>query len=126
MGYPFSYDLDDLAQYYIAYHGLMEHWRRLLPERILDVDYEALVDDQEALSRKMIAHCGLEWEDACLEFHKNTSAAATASAAQVRQPIYQSSVQKWKEYEQQLAPLQARLEAAGIDITADHSAGKMP
>lgn len=116
MGYPFSYDLEDLAQYYIAYHGLMDHWRCLLPGRILDVDYEALVEDQEAVSRAMIAHCGLEWEDACLEFHKNTSAAATASAAQVRQPIYQSSVAKWRNYETELEPLRRALESHGIAV----------
>ena len=116
MGYPFSYTLEDLGAYYVAYHGLMEHWRRELPDRILDVDYEELVADQEGQSKRMVAHCGLEWEEACLDFYKNTSASATASAAQVRQPIYKSSVEKWKHYENELAPLKAILENAGINI----------
>ena len=116
MGYPFSYTQEDLGAYYVAYHGLMEHWRRELPDRILDVDYEALVSDQEVQSRRMIGHCGLEWEEACLDFHKNKSASATASAAQVRQPIYKSSVEKWRHYESELAPLKAILEEAGIAV----------
>ena len=114
MGYPFSYSLEDLGAYYLAYHQLMAHWRELLPGRILDVDYEALVADQEAQSKRLIAHCGLEWQAACLDFHKNKSASATASAAQVRQPIYKSSVEKWRNYESELAPLSAILRRAGI------------
>lgn len=116
MGYPFSYTQEDLGAYYVAYHGLMEHWRRELPDRILDVDYEALVTGQEDQSRRMIEHCGLAWEDACLDFHNNKSASATASAAQVRQPIYTSSVEKWRHYESELAPLKAILEDAGIAV----------
>lgn len=118
MGYPFSYNLEDLARYYIAYHQLMEHWRSVLPGRIFDLDYEALVADQEGCSRALLDHCGLAWEDECLDFHKNKSAAATASAAQVRQPIYTSSVAKWRNYETELAPLAATLTAAGIDVEA--------
>ncbi len=118
MGYPFSYTLEDLGAYYVAYHRMMEHWRRELPDRILDVDYEALVANQEEQSRRMIEHCGLAWEEACLDFHKNKSASATASAAQVRQPIYKSSVQKWRHYASELAPLKAIFEDAGILLGA--------
>lgn len=116
MGYPFSYSLEDLGAYYVAYHGLMEHWRSELPDRILDVDYEALVANQEAQSRRMLDHCGLAWEEACLDFHKNKSASATASAAQVRQPIYKTSVEKWRHYESELAPLKSIFEDAGIAV----------
>lgn len=65
-------------------------------------------------ARRLIAHCGLEWEPACLEFHKSTAASTTASAVQVRQPIYASSIEKWRHYERHLAPLKARLAAAGL------------
>ncbi len=117
MAYPFSYDLDDLAQYWLAYDALMAHWRKHLPaERFLEVDYEDLVANQETVSRRLIAHTGLEWEDACLHFERNPSASLTASAAQVRQPMYRSSVALWRKYENELAPLAARLRAAGIDI----------
>lgn len=116
MGYPFSYSLEDLGTYYLAYHNLMAHWREQLPGRILDVDYEALVDDQEAQSRRLLEHCGLDWQVACLDFHKNKSASATASASQVRQPIYKSSIEKWRDYEVELAPLRSLLERGGIVI----------
>lgn len=117
MAYPFSYDLDDLARYWLGYDALMAHWRRHLPaERFLEIDYEDLVAHQEAVSRRLVAHAGLEWEDACLHFERNASASLTASAAQVRQPMYRTSVALWRNYERELAPLAARLRAAGIDI----------
>lgn len=116
MGYPFSYDLDDLAQYYIAYHRLMAHWRRACPGRIIDVRYEDIVANPDETIRGLIAQCALQWEDACLRFYENTGAAATASAAQVRQPIYKSSVQKWRAYAAQLSSLKERLEAAGVEV----------
>jgi len=116
-GSPYSYDLEDLARYYVAYDRLMRHWRELLPGRMLDVDYEALVDDLEVQARRMLAYCGLDWDPGCLEYHRNPSAAATASAAQVRQPLYKTSVGLWRHYERELAPLAARLAAAGIDVT---------
>ncbi|WP_321393567.1 tetratricopeptide repeat-containing sulfotransferase family protein [Emcibacter sp.] len=114
MGYPYSYRLEYLAAYYAGYHRLMDHWHTCLPDRVMDVNYEDLVSDQETVSRKMISHCGLEWEDACLDFYKNTSASATASAAQARQPIYKSSVEKWRHYEKELQPLKKALEGRGI------------
>lgn len=115
MGYPFSYSLDDLGQYYLAYHRLMQHWREVLPGQFLDLDYETLVDQQEHTSRAMLKFCGLEWEHACLDFQNNTSPAATASAAQVRQPVYRTSVQRWRAYADELAPLAHFLEKNGID-----------
>jgi len=117
MGYPFSYSLVDIGHYYLAYHSLMQHWREHMPGSFLDVDYEALVDQQESTTRAMLAHCGLPWEDACLEFHKNAAPAASASASQVRQPVYRRSVQRWRDYADDLAPLAAFLTDHGIDCT---------
>ena len=84
---------------------LMAHWRRTLPAPIFEVDYESVVDDLEGTSRRLLAWCGLEWDPACLEFHKTRRPVRTASAAQVRQPIYRSSIGRWKHYEKSLAPL---------------------
>ncbi|WP_286829592.1 MULTISPECIES: tetratricopeptide repeat-containing sulfotransferase family protein [Kordiimonas] len=114
LGYPYSYRLEDLADYFIAYRKLMAHWHAVLPGRILDVSYESLVADLDGQTRRMLDHCGLPFEDACLTFHENKSASATASAAQVRQPLYASSVGRWKDHAEALASLKARLEAAGI------------
>lgn len=116
LGYPFSYSLQDVGRYYIAYHRLMSHWRAGLPGRILDVDYERLVADQEGETRRILEHCGLGFEPACLEFHRQAGAAATASAAQVRQPVYASSVGRWRCYERQLARLAEKLEEQGIAV----------
>ena len=115
MGCPYSYDLENLAAYILAHRRLMEHWRAVLPGRFLDVDYEALVSDQEAVSRDIIAHCGLDWQDACLRFHENPTPAATASAVQVRQPVHGRSVGLWRRYADQLTPLSAALAAGGLD-----------
>jgi len=116
MGYPFTYSLQDVGRYYIAYRELMNHWRNVAPGSFLEVDYEALVADQETESRRMVEWCGLEWEPACLEFHRSTTPAATASAAQVRQPIYSTSVGKWRCYEKQLTPFVTRLREHGIVV----------
>ena len=115
-GYPFSYDLGDIGRYYIGYHRLMAHWRGLLPGSFLDLDYEALVDDQEGTSRRLLEFCELPWEDACLRFHEDASPTATASAAQVRKPLYRDSRDQWRHYERQLAPLARMLEQAGIAV----------
>jgi hypothetical protein len=112
--YPFSYDLDELATYYIAYRKLMAHWHQVMPGLILDVAYEDVVADPEQQARRLVAHCGLDWEPECLEFHKSKAASTTASAVQVRQPLYATSIQKWRNYENQLAPLNARLTQAGL------------
>ena len=120
MAYPFSYDLDDLATYWLAYDRLMAHWRALLPPgRMLEIDYEALVADQEGCTRRLLDHAGLEWDPACLAFDRNPSPSLTASAAQVRQPIYRSSVGLWRRYREQLAPLLARLRDAGVHIDGE-------
>ena len=115
-GYPFSYDLDDLAEYYIAYDAMMKHWRTMFPGIVLDVSYEEMVEDQERVSKDIIAHCGLAWEPACLEFDRNVAPVATASAAQVRKPIYRDALARWRRFETQLAPLIKRLQEAGIAL----------
>jgi hypothetical protein len=115
--YPASYDLEDLARYYIAYRKLVDHWHKCFPGQITTVHYEDVVANQEAQSRRLLDAAGLPWEDEVLAFHKSKSASATASAAQVRSPVYSSSVQLWRRYEKELAPLAERLKDAGIDIS---------
>jgi tetratricopeptide (TPR) repeat protein len=114
-GYPFSYDLRDIARYYAGYRRLMDHWRNTMPGAMYELNYERLVADQLAETRKLLAFCGLEWQDSCAQFHRNPSASTTASASQVRRPIYDSSVAQWRHYAAQLAPLSDALEAAGIE-----------
>lgn len=104
-GMGFAYDLGELGRHYRLYDALMEHWRAILPGRFVDVSYEALVSSPEAEIRKLLEFCHLGWEDACLGFHQTAGAVRTASAAQVRQPIYTSSVGRWKRYERHLTPL---------------------
>jgi tetratricopeptide (TPR) repeat protein len=113
--YPYSYDLDELGQYYVAYEKLMRHWSAVMPGVIHTIRYEALVADFEAEARRLLDYCGLPWHDRCLRYHENPDASTTASALQVRQPVYASSVGRWRHFERQLAPLRRRLEDAGID-----------
>ena len=117
MGYPFTYSLEDVGRYYIAYNQLMQHWRELIPTAFLDIDYEELVNNQESETRRILSYLELDWEDGCLDFHRHTGVAATASAAQVRQPIYSTSVGLWKRYQKQLSPFVARLKEHGIDVS---------
>jgi len=112
--YPFSYDLDELGQYFIAYCGLMQHWNAVMPGVIYTLRYEAVVADVEGETRRLLAYCGLPWEEQCRHFHQNSRASTTASAMQVRQPIYDTSVGKWRRYAAQLESLRLRLESAGI------------
>ena len=101
-----TYNLTELGLYYRNYHKLMEHWRKALPAgSFLDLQYEELVTDKENQTRKLIEFCGLEWDDACLESHKNTRSIRTASVTQVRQPVYTSSIERWKRYDTFLEPL---------------------
>jgi tetratricopeptide (TPR) repeat protein len=113
-GYPFSYDLQELGRYYVAYRRLMDHWQSSVPGAIYSIRYESLVADQVEQTRALLQFCGLEWEEACAQFHRNPAATTTASASQVRQPIYASSVSQWRHYQRQLAPLSRYLAAAGI------------
>jgi tetratricopeptide (TPR) repeat protein len=109
-----TYDLAELGRYYRAYATLMAHWRAVLPPGVmLEVEYEQLVADFGNQARRIIAHCGLEWDDSCLEFHKAKGAVKTASAFQVRQPLYSSSVGLWHPYLLWVQPL---LDALGPEL----------
>lgn len=114
--YPFSYDLDELGRYYLAYDKLMEHWRTVLPGVIYTVEYEKLVGDIESQSRQLLSFCELDWQPQCLKFYENREASTTASTVQVRQPVYQSSVGKWQQYQAELAPLVKVLNDGGIPM----------
>jgi tetratricopeptide (TPR) repeat protein len=105
-----TYDLAELGRYYRHYKALMAHWHRVLPTaRILDVSYEETVADLEGAARRILGHCGLPWNPRCLDFHLTERVVRTASATQVRQPIYTSSVGRWRAYESMLGPLLAEL-----------------
>lgn len=109
----FAYDLHELGVIHRAYQTLMAHWRATLPQdRFVEVDYEALVEDLEGEARRLIAFLGLPWDDACLDFHKTERPVRTASANQVRQPIYRTAVERWKPHAAYLGPL---LSALGVD-----------
>ena len=87
----------------------MEHWRRVLPVPMLEIDYEETVDQQTAQTVRLLDFIGLEWDDACMQFHKTERLVRTASVTQVRQPIYKRSVERWRSYEEALQPLLERL-----------------
>jgi Sulfotransferase family/Tetratricopeptide repeat len=111
MGYPFSYDLTDLGRYYAAYRQLMDHWRAMLGEALYEVRYHELVQDPQRVGAAIAAHCGLSWSDAAIDIQQNRSVSLTASAAQVRRPIYGSSSGRWRHYARHLEPLLASLRA---------------
>ncbi|OOG37055.1 sulfotransferase [Rhodanobacter sp. C05] len=115
--YDYSFDLLDTGHYYVLFDRLMAHWQKLFPGRILEVDYETLVESQEASSRQLLEFCGLSWDDACLRFEDNPAPVATASVVQVRKPMYRSSIRRWKHYEAQTADLQKLLIEAGIELS---------
>jgi tetratricopeptide (TPR) repeat protein len=111
--FPFWHDLGDIGFFYRQYERIMAHWHEVVPGRILDVQYEDMVADQERMSRRVIDFVGLEWDDACLRFYENKRAVATASVWQVRQKVYSSSVARWRDYEAHIEPLRRAL--AGED-----------
>ena len=115
--YDYARDLGDIGRYYVQFDRLIAHWRATLPGRVHEVRYEALVADQRAETGRLLAHCRLPWEEACLHFEHNEQAVATASAVQVRQPLYASSVGRWRRFERHLQPLIAELLAAGVPVT---------
>jgi tetratricopeptide (TPR) repeat protein len=108
-GQSFSYDLDDLGRYYRCYLALMDHWDEVLPDKVLHVQYEELVGDPESHIRRLLQHCGLDFEPACLAFHETKRPVRTASAEQVRQPLYTSGVGYWRNFGPQLEPLRRAL-----------------
>jgi tetratricopeptide (TPR) repeat protein len=106
LGQNFSYDMGELGRYWRQYDALMAHWRHILPDdAMLELHYADLVADLETEARRLLAWCGVDWDDSCLDFHRNKRPVLTASVAQVRRPIYQSSVGRWRAYEHHLGPL---------------------
>jgi len=114
--FRFAYSLDDLAAYYLAYDRLSMHWRKRLGSRMLELNYEDLVANQESQTRRLLDGLGLEFEEACLHFERNMAPVATASSVQVREKVHTRSVGKWKKFEEQLQPLRERLEQGGVTI----------
>jgi tetratricopeptide (TPR) repeat protein len=108
-GQEFTYSLEDIARYYRTYLELMEHWNAVLPGKILTVRHEEVIDDLEGAARRMLDHCGLEFEPACLDFHQNRRSVRTPSSEQVRQPIFRDGLEQWKKYQPWLGPLEAAL-----------------
>lgn len=104
-GQTFSYDLMEIGEFYLEYRRMMQHWQQVLPGRVLEVRYEDMVANQEAQTRRLLDYCGLPWEDACLRFYETERAVRTASSEQVRQPIYATSVNHWRNFREQLEPL---------------------
>jgi tetratricopeptide (TPR) repeat protein len=109
-GQSFTYDQYELGHYYLQYLRLMDHWHEVLPGKVLDIQYEDLVADQESQTRRMLEYCGLPWEDQCLRFYETRRAIHTASSEQVRQPIYTKAVNYWRNYEEHLGELIETLE----------------
>ena len=114
--FPFGNDLAELGEFFVDYRRLMAHWHRVVPGRILDLAYEDVVSALEPTTRRLLDYAGLPFEERCLKFQHNPTPTMTASSVQVRQPIYDSSLQQWRNYARELAPLRARLEAAGIAV----------
>ena len=115
-GHEWSYRLEDIAQFYLLYQRLMNHWTGLMPERVYRVHYEDLVAEPETITRGLLDHCGLPWQADCLEFHKASEPVITASAVQVRQPLYDAAVDQWRHYERELEPARQCLLTAGIEV----------
>jgi len=105
VGMGFSYNMEDLANYYNLYLDLMNFWKDLFPNKIYDVCYESLTVNQEEETRNLLKYCELDWDDNCLNFYKNEAAVRTTSALQVKQKIYHGSSEVWKKYESYLQPL---------------------
>jgi tetratricopeptide (TPR) repeat protein len=122
---PWANDLEHMASRFAEYQRVMAHWRRVLPVPVLDVEYEDMVNDLESVARRAIDFCGLEWEPACLEFHRTRRPVRTASVMQVRQPIYRGSVARWRNYEKALQLLFARLGFAN-EATTTSQAEELP
>jgi len=108
-GQEFTYSIEDIARYYRSYVALMAHWDAVLPGKILRIQHEEVVDDLEGNVRRMLDFCGLDFEPACLEFHKTERSIRTASSEQVRQPLFKDGLDQWRNFEPWLGPLKAAL-----------------
>ncbi len=114
--FKYAYTLESLGRYYVAYDRLRCHWQEVLGNRVIEVEYESLVADQEGQIRSLLGKLGLDFEQACLDFDQNETPSATASAVQVREKAHTRSVNKWKNFASELQPLKAYLENAGICV----------
>jgi Flp pilus assembly protein TadD len=114
--YGYSFNLLDTGRYYVLFDRLMAHWREAFPGRVLEIEYETLVDSQETVTRELLAFCQLPWNDSCLQFENNPAPVNTASAVQVRSPVYRTSLKRWKKYEPQLGELLDLLRREGIAV----------
>jgi hypothetical protein len=108
-GQEFTYSIEDIARYYRTYLDLMRHWDQALPGRVLRVQHENVVDDLEGSVRRILAFCGLDFEPACVEFHKSSRSVVTASSEQVRKPIFREGLEQWKNFGPWLGPLEEAL-----------------
>jgi hypothetical protein len=108
-GQEFTYSTEDIARYYRTYLDLMAHWNAVLPGQVLRICHEDVVDDLEGNVRRVLDFCGLEFEPACIEFHKTERSVRTASSEQVRQPIYREGLDQWKNFEPWLGSLKDAL-----------------
>jgi tetratricopeptide (TPR) repeat protein len=115
-GQPFTYSLEDIGNYYVDYQRLMSHWQQVMPGKCLTVEYENVVTDLEGQVERMLEHCGLAFEDACVSFHENDRAVRSASSEQVRQPIFRGGLDQWRHFESALGPLQNVLKNRGLSI----------
>ncbi|MBK6288765.1 MAG: sulfotransferase [Pseudomonadales bacterium] len=113
LGQSFSYDLVELGEFYLEYRSIMRHWHEVLPGQVLEMRYEELIRDQELQTRRLLDYCGLQWEEACLRFHETERPVRTASSEQVRQPLYSSSVNHWRNFRGHLGPL---IEVIGTEL----------
>ena len=114
--YLHSYEQQEMARHHIRYRQLMDHYRQAFPERFIDINYEDAARDLEPHARALIGALGLHWEDACLHFHESDAGVATASAVQVREPAHTRSIGRWRQYENQLAPMSETLTQAGVPL----------
>ena len=111
--HAYAHDLEDLGNYYLEYQDLMRHWQDTIPNPVFELRYESVVTDLEVTVRKLLRFCQAEFDERCLRFHETRRRVRTPSASQVRQPIYASSIGRWRRYESELAPLRAILERPG-------------
>jgi hypothetical protein len=114
--YPFSYDFDDLAKYYAAYERLMNHWRACLGDALCEITYDDLVSDPARVGARVAKHCGLQWREQAVEIQNRSMVSQTASAAQIRRPIYSSSTGRWRRYRKHLEPLVQALRRLDVPV----------
>jgi hypothetical protein len=114
--YPFSYDFDDLARYYAAYERLMNHWRACLGDTLCEITYDELVTNPAQVGARIAQYCGLQWSEQAVQVQDRTTVSLTASAAQIRRPIYSSSSGRWRRYGRHVQPLMEALRNVRITV----------